>query len=243
MGGTTEASHLARHLADCGTNAIFSYAGRTNAPRSQPLPTRVGGFGGVAGLVAYIHAEKITHIVDATHPFAAQMSQNALLAVAQTRTPLISFERAPWAAKTGDNWQHVADYPGVLKALGETAQRVFLAIGKQNIDLFATAPQHHYLLRLVDPPESIIPLPSHTVEIAAGPFDLAGDLALLKRHHIDVIVTKNAGGIGARAKLDAARDLGLRVIVMDRPPLMGRQIMQSQQDVLAWLHQDAAQSF
>lgn len=243
MGGTTEASRLAHHLADCEANAIFSYAGRTDAPRRQPLPTRVGGFGGVAGLIEYIRAEKITHIVDATHPFAAQMSHNTLQAVAQTGTPLISFERAPWQAQKGDNWQHVPDYPSVLRALGETAQRVFLAIGKQNIDLFSVAPQHHYLLRLVDQPKTSIPLPDHTVEIAAGPFDLAGDLALLKRHRIDVIVTKNAGGIGARAKLDAARALGLQVIVMDRPPLPGRQIMQSQQDVLAWLHQDATQSF
>ncbi|WP_107495417.1 cobalt-precorrin-6A reductase [Thalassobius sp. I31.1] len=242
LGGTTEASRLARHLADCGANAIFSYAGRTNSPRSQPLPTRVGGFGGVDGLVDYIRTENITHIIDATHPFAAQMSRNALDAAAQTNTPLVSFERAPWQAGTGDTWQHVADYSGVLDALGDAPRRVFLAIGKQNIDLFTSAPPHHYLLRLVDQPEAAIPLPDHALEIAAGPFDLAGDRALLQHHAIDVIVTKNAGGIGARAKLDAARELGVPVIIMDRPALPGRRILETQQEVMDWLHQDGTQS-
>jgi len=170
------------------------------------------------------------------------MSRNALEAVIQTNTPLISFERAPWQAGEVDTWQHVTDYPGVLAALGDKPRRVFLAIGKQNIDLFAKAPQHHYLLRLVDEPEAPIPLPDHALEIASGPFDLAGDHALLQRHAIDVIVTKNAGGIGARAKLDAARALQLPVIVMDRPALPGRRILQSQQEVMDWLDQSGTQS-
>ena len=222
-------------MAEAGADAVFSYAGRTAAPVAQPLPTRVGGFGGVEGLAAYLRAEGITHVVDATHPFAAQMSRNAVAACAETGLPLCALERAPWQAGPGDDWRHVPDIAGAVAALPEAPAQVFLAIGKQSLDAFAIKPRHHYLLRLVDAPGTPLPLPRTSVEIARGPFSEEGDRALLQDHAIDLIVAKNAGGSGARAKLDAARALGLPVILIDRPDLPARRVFASVADVMRWL--------
>jgi precorrin-6A/cobalt-precorrin-6A reductase len=236
LGGTTEASLLARALADAGADAVFSYAGRTAMPVAQPLPQRVGGFGGVAGLVAYLTDQRITHVVDATHPFAAGMSMNAITACAELSLPLAALERPPWAAQPGDQWTHVKDTEAAVAALPDTPARVFLAIGKQTLGPFAAKPRHHYLLRLVDPPEGPLPLPDAQAVIARGPFDLANDLALLRDHRITHIVAKNAGGAGAMAKLTAARALGLPVILIDRPALPARHVLGSVEDVMNWLH-------
>jgi precorrin-6A/cobalt-precorrin-6A reductase len=236
LGGTTEASALARSLADRQVDAVFSYAGRTNNPVAQPLPTRIGGFGGVEGLMAWLSAQHITHVIDATHPFAAQMSRNAIAACAALGLPLLGFERAPWGGFPG--CLHVADIDAAVSALPQAPARVFLAIGKQNLAAFATKPQHHYLLRLVDPLEGL-PLPECTAVIARGPFTLQGDLDLLTTHRISHIVAKNAGGSGARAKIDAAQQLGLPVILIDRPALPARQVAGSLTEVLAWLGHSA----
>lgn len=218
---------------------MFSYAGRTDAPRPQPLPTRVGGFGGVEGLVRYLQAEEITHVVDATHPFAAGMSRNAVAACRAAGVPLVAFERAPWIAGAGDTWRHVADIGAAVEALPDAPARVFLAIGRQSLTAFARKPQHHYLLRLVDPPDAALPLPDAAVIIARGPFSEAADRELLSSRRIDLIVAKNAGGTGARAKLDAARALGLPVILIDRPVLPPRPTAHSVEEVLAFLAHSA----
>ncbi|WP_395004092.1 cobalt-precorrin-6A reductase [Cypionkella sp.] len=233
LGGTTEASALARALAAAGADAVFSYAGRTEAPVAQPLPTRIGGFGGVDGLIAYLRAEKIDAVVDATHPFAAQMSRNAIMACARVGVPLIGLQRPAWRAGEGDLWTHVADIQSAIAALPDQPARVFLAIGKQNLAGFAARP-HHYLLRLVDAP-SAPPLPDCTVVLARGPFDAAQDLALLQAHRISHIVAKNAGGAGAEAKLIAARSLSLPVILIDRPKLPARRVLAEVAEVMAWL--------
>lgn len=235
LGGTTEASLLARALADAGLQAVFSYAGRTGSPVAQPLPMRVGGFGGVAGLVDYLQREGISHVVDATHPFAAQMSRNAIAACDQTGHPLIALERPAWAPGAGDQWQTVADIEAAVAALPAAPAKVFLAIGKQTLAPFAARPQHHYLLRLVDPPEEALPLPQTTVVIARGPFDAAGDTVLLQTHGISYIVAKNAGGAGAEAKLTAARALRLPVILIDRPALPPRRVAATVAEVMDWL--------
>jgi len=235
LGGTSEASALARALAGAGADAVFSYAGRTGAPIAQPLPTRVGGFGGVAGLADYLRAEGITHLIDATHPFAAGMSRNAIDAAAETGVPLIAFERAPWRPGPGDDWRRVTGIDAAVAALPDTPARVFLAIGKQTLAPFTAKPQHHYLLRLVDPPDGPLPLPDARAVIARGPFDEAGDLALLSNHRIGWIVAKNAGGAGAEAKLIAARRLGLPVVMIDRPTLPRRRTAGTVGEVMAWL--------
>ena len=227
---------MARALAEAGVDAVYSYAGRTEAPVPQPLPVRTGGFGGVTGLAAYLAAEGITHLVDATHPFAAQMSRHAIAACAATGTPLIALEREPWRPVDSDRWIHVPDLAAAVAALGEAPRRVFLAIGRQTLGAFADAPQHHYLLRLVDPPTEPLSLPRAEAVIARGPFTVEGDLALLRDHRIEVIVAKNAGGAGAEAKLVAARELGLPVILIDRPFVPERRVARTAAEVLAWLN-------
>ncbi|BCI65943.1 cobalt-precorrin-6A reductase [Acetobacter aceti] len=239
LGGTTEASQMARALAETGVDAIFSYAGRTASPARQPLPVRIGGFGGVEGLIAYLRDAAITHVIDATHPFAARMSRNAVEACAAIDIPLLAFERAPWTAADGDGWRMVVDIAGAVAALPDEPARIFLAIGRQSIDAFAVRPQHDYLLRLVDPPDVVLPLPKATVVIAKGPFTLEGDLALMQVHGITHVVAKNAGGVGARAKLDAARALGVPVILIDRPAVPPRPVARTVNEVMTWLDHPA----
>ncbi|MFB2532129.1 cobalt-precorrin-6A reductase [Paracoccus sp. p3-h83] len=242
LGGTTEASRLAARLADAGIAAVFSYAGRTAAPLAQPLPLRIGGFGGVAGLAAYLRDNAITHVIDATHPFAAQISANAVEACAATGTALIAYERPPWQPGPGDNWHCVANIPAALAALPESGARVFLAIGRQNLDAFAGRPGNHYVLRLVDPPDGPLPLPDAQALIARGPFDIAGDRALMKVHRITHVVAKNAGGSSARAKLIAARDLHLPVILIDRPVIPPRPVAETADQVMDWIADHAPPS-
>ena len=214
--------------------AVFSYAGRTESPVAQPLPTRVGGFGGARGLARYLRAEGITHVVDATHPFAARMSHNAVAACDGARIPLIALERPAWVAAPGDDWRHVPDLTAAVAALPGAPTRIFLAIGRQGLEGFGARPQHDYLLRLVDPPASP-PLARCTIVLARGPFELAGDMMLLQSHRTELLVAKNSGGSGARAKLDAARALGLPVILIDRPAVPPRRVAGSVGEVMAWL--------
>lgn len=230
---------MAKALADAGADAVFSYAGRTKSPVRQPLPTRVGGFGGADGLAGYLRAAAITHVVDATHPFAVQMSRNAVAACEKAGVALCAFERAPWQAGSGDDWTAAPDIAGAVAALPDAPARVFLAIGRQHLDDFAAKPQHRYLLRLVDAPDGPLSLPNTDVVVARGPFTAAGDRALLQEHRIELIVAKNAGGEGARAKLEAARDLGVPVIMIDRPAVPARPVLRSVDAVMNWLGHSA----
>ncbi len=227
---------MAQAIAKAGLAGVYSYAGRTEAPMGQPIHMRVGGFGGVEGLRAYLKAEGITHVIDATHPFAAQMSTNAVAACEAEGVPLIALERAPWVAGEGDRWTPVPDIPAAVAALAGPPRRVFLAIGRQHVDAFAAQPQHHYLLRLVDAPTAPLPFPQAKAVVARGPFDVAGDTALMREHGTEVIVAKNAGGKGAVAKIAAARALGLPVVMIDRPMIPARPVVHSVAGVLAWLN-------
>ena len=194
LGGTTEATALARVIADAGINGTVSFAGRVNRPVRQPLPQRVGGFGGVDGFAAYLTANKITHVIDATHPFAAQMSRNAIAACARTNVALVALTRPPWVAAKGDRWTNVPHIAGAVAALDQPAKRVMLAVGRMHLADFAPNLQHFYLLRLVDPPSEPLPLPNAHVLVSRGPFSEADDLALMRDHAIDIVVSKNAGG-------------------------------------------------
>ncbi len=235
LGGTTEATALCKALAADGLRGTVSFAGRVDRPVRQPLPQRVGGFGGVAGLVDHLTAHGTTHVIDATHPFAARMSANAVAACAQARVPLIALTRAPWQAATGDRWTHVADIAGAVAALRRPAARVMLAVGRMHLAEFAPNPQHWYLLRLVDPPQNPPPLPQHHVVVDRGPFGFDADLALMQAHRIGLVVSKNSGGSGARAKIDAARALGLEVVMIDRPALPARTQAHDVAGVMTWI--------
>jgi precorrin-6A/cobalt-precorrin-6A reductase len=212
-----------------------SLAGRVARPAPQPLPCRTGGFGGVAGLVGYLHATGTTHVIDATHPFAARMSANAVAACRAAGVPLLALTRPPWAEEPGDRWIRVPDIEGAVAALDRAPARVMLAVGRMHLDAFAAQPQHAYLLRLVDPPAAPPPLPDHRVVVDRGPFTEEGDLALMRDHGTGLVVSKNAGGTGARAKIAAARRLGLPVVMIDRPALPPRPEAHSVDAVMAWL--------
>ncbi|MGA7810624.1 cobalt-precorrin-6A reductase [Bradyrhizobium sp.] len=239
LGGTSDAGRLADAIARARMDAIYSYAGRTQDPAAQALPTRIGGFGGMSGLADFIRRERISHVIDATHPFAAEMSRNAVAACAATGTALIALERPPWTRISGDNWIDVADIGAAVAALPEQPACVFLAIGRQHLAPFSVKPQHAYTLRLVDPPDRPLPLPRTDLIVSRGPFTLADDRELMRSRDIGYVVARNAGGSGARAKLDAARELGLPVIMIARPDLPERLRVDSIDDVLAWLGHDA----
>ncbi|MDA9397886.1 cobalt-precorrin-6A reductase [Bradyrhizobium sp. CCBAU 45389] len=234
LGGTADASLLAAEIAHARVDAVYSYGGRTRAPADQPLPTRIGGFGGASGLADYIRREGITHVIDATHPFAAEMSRNAVAACAEAGTPLIALERMPWDRTQGDNWIEVADVDAAVAALPETPAHVFLAIGRQHIAPFATKPQHTYTLRFVDSPEAPLPFPADVI-VSRGPFTLEGELEMMRARGIAWIVARNSGGDGARAKIDAARTLGLPVVMISRPELPERPRVESVTEVMQWL--------
>lgn len=225
---------LAAAIARAGIDAIYSYGGRTRAPADQPLPTRIGGFGGVSGLADTILRERITHVIDATHPFAAEMSHNAVEACAQAGTPLIALERAPWAKAPGDDWTEVVDVNAAVAALPEAPASVFLAIGRQHIAPFAMKTQHAYTLRFVDPPEAPLPFVADVI-VSRGPFTLEGELEMMRARGIAWIVARNSGGSGAHAKIDAARMLGLPVIMISRPKLPERRRVESVAEVMQWL--------
>jgi precorrin-6A/cobalt-precorrin-6A reductase len=235
LGGTLQASALAHSLAERGEPAVLSYAGRVEQPKAQPIAVRIGGFGGVTGLVRYLREHAVTHLVDATHPFAAQMSSHAIAAAAQAGVPLLALTRPPWQPGPGDRWKPVADIRAAVAALDGPPKSVLLALGRMHLAEFAAQAQHHYVLRLVETPASPPPLPRHTVVVARGPFDVEGDTALMRQHRVDLVVAKNAGGTGAQAKLQAARNLGLPVVMVERPAIAARREVGSVAAVLQWL--------
>jgi precorrin-6A/cobalt-precorrin-6A reductase len=218
LGGTTEARRLAERLAHRTDLAVtLSLAGRTAAPAPQPVPVRSGGFRGAAGLAAYLGAEVIDLLIDATHPYAAQISANAADAAACAQVPLLALHRPAWIPVDGDRWTEVADMPAAVQALGSTPRRAFLALGRNELAPFAAAPQHFYLIRSVDPVEPRLPVPHAAYLTGRGPFEEADERALLAQHRIDVIVAKNSGGAATYGKIAAARSLGLPVIMLRRP--------------------------
>jgi precorrin-6A/cobalt-precorrin-6A reductase len=218
LGGSSEARALATKIAaDPRLDGVISLAGRTSAPMAHDLPTRVGGFGGVEGLARYLVEERISHVVDATHPFAARISANARAACAATGMPLLVLTRPPWIAAQGDRWTEVDDNAAAARALGAAPRRVFLAIGRQGVADFRVAPQHDYVLRVIEPPQAADLPPSCEVIFGRGPFALEDEIALMRDWRVEIIVTKNSGGALAYAKIEAARALGLDVVMIARP--------------------------
>ena len=239
LGGTGDANQLAGALLRARIDAVYSYAGRTRIPLGHALPTRIGGFGGAEGFAEFIRDENITHVIDATHPFAAEMSRNAVEACAATNIPLLALERAPWRKMRGDQWIDVPEINAAVAALPDRRAHVFLAIGRQHLAPFAAKPQHAYTLRFVDSLDGSLSLPDAAVIISRGPFTLECDRELMRERNIEWLVARNSGGTGARAKIDAARDLGIPVIMIARPELPARPLAQSVEEVLAWLGHDA----
>ena len=236
LGGSTEASTLARRIAARNDLApVLSFAGRTRHPVSPPIAFRVGGFGGVEGLKTFLIDNEIDAVIDATHPFAVGMSDNAAAACGALRLPLAVFTRPPWVSQQGDRWTSVPDMEAAAQAIGKTARRVFLTVGGVQLACFAAAPQHHYVVRTIDPPTAVAALPSHRLILARGPFSVDDETALMRDERIEVVVTKNSGGAATEAKLTAVRALGLHVIMINRPAKAKIETFINIDGVLAWL--------
>ncbi|CAN7390529.1 cobalt-precorrin-6A reductase [Rhizobium sp. LjRoot30] len=217
LGGTTEARQLAERLAGHPAyEATLSLAGRTAEPRALPLAVRSGGFGGAEGLAAYLRAEQIDLLIDATHPFANRISANAAWAAKETGVQIFALRRPGWERVEGDVWESVDSVDAAVDALGTAPRRVFLAIGRQEAFAFSRAPQHAYVVRSVDPVVPPLDVPQAEYILATGPFDEAGERRLLEDRRIDVIVAKNSGGSATYGKIAAARILGKVVVMIER---------------------------
>jgi precorrin-6A/cobalt-precorrin-6A reductase len=219
FGGTGEARALAVGLHERGLPVVSSLAGRIRNPALPVGEVRVGGFGGVDGLTAYLRAESITHVVDATHPFAEIITANAVAATAEAGLPLVVLRRPGWIARAGDDWTRIRSVVAAARAVAASrAGTVLLTTGRRELAAFARDNIHNFVVRSVDPPEGATP-PRMTLLLDRGPYTLDGERSLMRKHDVRLLVTKDSGGELTVAKLDAARELGLRVLVVDRPPL------------------------
>jgi precorrin-6A/cobalt-precorrin-6A reductase len=236
LGGTLEARRLADALAGRPRLAVtLSLAGRTAEPLYQPVPVRRGGFGGPEGLADYLRAQRIDLLIDATHPYADVISANAAHAADLAGIMLLAIRRPPWARVDGDQWIEVADAEEAAHALGEVPRRVFLPLGRNDLEPFATCPQHFYLVRSVDPVDPPLAVPHAVYVTARGPFTEAEDRALLAQHRIEIVVAKNSGGDATYGKIEAARGLGLPVVMLARPALPSVPSVGTVEEALAWL--------
>jgi precorrin-6A/cobalt-precorrin-6A reductase len=235
LGGTTEARELGLALHGRELVVTMSLAGRTAAPAAQAVPVRRGGFGGAEGLADYIRANRIDFLIDATHPYAATISANAVRAAALTDTPVLALHRAPWSAVPGDVWIEVADAAAAARALGSESRRVFLAVGRQELAPFSEAPHHFYVIRSVDPVEPPLDVPHAHYVLARGPFTADEDKALFGSFSINAVVAKNSGGEATYSKVLAARQLGIPVFMFKRPVIPDCPSVATVAAAVAWL--------
>lgn len=218
LAGTGEARRIARALATCGLEAVASLAGATRQPEPLALPTRIGGFGGEAGFRAYLADEGITAVLDATHPFAQRITERAARICAELGLAYLQVLRPAWERRSGEHWTEISTpaQAGAHIAKGAT---VFLATGRQSLAQFSGLEGRRVLLRVIDPPIEPFPFEGGEYVIGRPPFSVAREKALFEALQVDWLVVKNSGGEGGRAKLDAARALGIAVMVIARPAL------------------------
>jgi precorrin-6A/cobalt-precorrin-6A reductase len=236
LGGTAEARRLATELAGrAGVHVISSLAGRVRTPTLPAGEVRIGGFGGPDGLAGWLAEHRVDAVVDATHPFAQVMTANAVQATGRLGLPLLVLRRPGWQPSPGDDWHWVGSLPAAAEALPGLGRRVFLTTGRQGVAAFAGLAGLWFLLRCVDPPQPPVPA-GLEVLLDRGPFTVAGELDLLRRYRIDVLVTKDSGGELTAAKLTAAGRLGLPVVVLTRPPLpAGAPSVGTVEEAAAWV--------
>ncbi|MET7761468.1 cobalt-precorrin-6A reductase [Streptomyces sp. NPDC005393] len=237
LGGTTEARRLAAELdGDPALRVTSSLAGRVAEPRLPEGQVRIGGFGGAEGMARWLREHQVDALIDATHPFAGTISLHAAQAAASVHVPLLALRRPGWVAGPGDRWHpagSLAEAARLLPALGE---RVFLTTGRMGLAAFAHLTDPWFLVRSVDAPEPPVP-PRMAVILDRGPFTLEGEAELLARHRIDVLVTKDSGGQATAPKLTAAREAGVPVIVIRRPPAPRNiPVAEDPAEAVAWLH-------
>jgi precorrin-6A/cobalt-precorrin-6A reductase len=214
-------------------DAMISLAGRTQNPAPPPIACRIGGFGGVEGLRAFLRTNEVTALIDATHPFAERMSAHAVDATRAEGIALLTLRRPAWLAQQGDRWTEVEDAQAAVQALGSRPQRVFLTTGRLELPAFLAAPQHFYLVRSVDTPHEVPP--RSRLILARGPFTVQDEFALMGEDGIDTLVTKNSGGSATYAKIVAARQLGLPVILLKRPVMAEVETVTTANEAMLWI--------
>ncbi|MEV4871277.1 cobalt-precorrin-6A reductase [Streptomyces syringium] len=218
LGGTTEARRLAAELAaDPALRVTSSLAGRVAAPRLPAGQVRIGGFGGPEGLARWLREQQVDALIDATHPFAGTISCNAARAAADVHVPLLALRRPGWVAGPGDDWHPVGSLAEAADAIPALGKRAFLTTGRMGLAAFAHLEDMWFLVRSVDAPEPPVPARMEVL-LARGPFTVEGEAELLRRHRVDVLVTKDSGAAATAAKLVAARQAGIPVVIVRRPP-------------------------
>lgn len=218
LGGSFEARQFARAVRDLhDLDVTLSLAGRTAHPLAQPVPVRVGGFGGARGLARYLRSSKTEVVIDATHPFANVISENAINAAAAAGVKLIAIRRPAWQPIPGDHWTEAESVPDAVRRAGPDPRRILVALGRKELGPLTEAPWHSYLIRSIDPVDPPLGVPDATYILARGPFDEDGEIKLFRRHRIELIIAKNSGGTSSYAKLAAARRLSLPAILVKRP--------------------------
>lgn len=236
LGGTGEARELAAVLQDvAGIQVTSSLAGRVDDVRRPAGDVLVGGFGGASGLARWLRASGTDALVDATHPFAERMTASAVEAARSAGVPLLVLRRPGWQQGPQDIWHRVPTVDAAASELGGLGSRVFLTVGRQGVGAFAGLDRHWFLVRSIDPPGPPIPV-HHELLLDRGPFAVADELELMRGHRIDVLVTKDSGGAMTEAKLVAARELRLPVVIVRRPGLpSGVRSVGSVDEAVAWL--------
>lgn len=218
LGGTREARDLARLLNDAGWHVTSSLAGRVQKPALPVGEVRIGGFGGPAGLTTWLLENGVEVIIDATHPFAERISLSAAEAARATGMPLVHLHRPAWEPQAGDHWIPVTSMQEAADKVARDYHHIFLTIGRQNLEYFSNDPHNLYVIRCVENPTGSLPA-RHRILLDRGPFSVADEKKLLVGNQIDCVVTKNSGGALTQAKLEAARALGIPVVMVQRPPL------------------------
>lgn len=236
IGGTGEARELAAALAGDGVPVTSSLAGRVAEPLLPPGDVRIGGFGGPDGLARWLADYDVGAVVDASHPFAQRISASAATACRRAAVALTRLERPGWAERPGDRWHRVEGLGAAAAAIPGLGRRVLLSTGRLQVGAFARVSDAWFLVRCISPPDPPLP-PRHEVLLDRGPYTREGELALLDRHRIDLLVTKDSGGERTAAKLDAARERDLPVIVVRRPPRQDVSTVHSVSDALQRLEE------
>ena len=235
LGGTTLAAQLAGAVSARGMAATYSLAGRTTAKPIAGVTIRQGSFGGADALAAFIRAEGMTAVIDATHAFAPQISLNAETACRMAGRPLLRLQAPPWQAAAGDHWRDVPDITAARDVAAAMASRVFVTTGRQTMAQFSQDSRCWWLARVITPGDDLPVLANGRYLFARGPFDVAGEVALLQEHDIAAIITKNAGSQATYAKVLAARQCALPVVMIARPPQGEAPLATSVEAALKWL--------
>jgi precorrin-6A/cobalt-precorrin-6A reductase len=242
LGGTAEARALAEQLDSAGIAVISSLAGRVSDPRLPAGETRIGGFGGPSALADWLEQREVSAVVDATHPFATRISASAVEAAALSSRPLLRVERPAWQEREGDRWEHLPDLDEAAAVLPGLGRRVFLTSGRQGLAAFEALDDLWFLIRCVEPPTTDLP-GQHELLLARGPYTLEGERELFEHHRIDVLVTKNSGGELTQPKLDVARERGLPVVMVDRPPRPDAPTVHSVDEAVTWARSRASGTY